>query len=110
VSPLQARGDGTITVSFDVANTGQRAGATVAQVYVGDPSATVKRPVKELKGFEKVRLGPGDTHHVSITLNRRCLAYWSEERNGWQVDPGKFVVFVGDSSENTPLTQDFQVQ
>jgi len=107
---LQARGDGTITVSFDVANTGQRAGATVAQVYVGDPSATVKRPVKELKGFEKVRLGPGDTHHVSITLNRRSLAYWSEERKGWQVDPGKFVVFVGDSSESTPLTQDFQVQ
>jgi beta-glucosidase len=110
VSPLQARGDGTITVSFDVANTGQRAAATVAQVYVGDPSATVKRPVKELKGFEKVRLGPGDTHHVSITLNRRSLAYWSEQRKGWQVDPGKFIVFVGDSSENTPLTQDFQIQ
>ena len=82
----------------------------MAQVYVGDPSAKVKRPAKELKGFEKVRLGPGDTHHVSITLNRRSLAYWSDEKKGWQVDPGKFVVFVGDSSENTPLTQDFQVQ
>jgi beta-glucosidase len=110
VSPQQARGNGTVTVSFDVANTGQHEGATVAQIYVGDPSAKVKRPAKELKGFEKVRLGPGDTHHVSVTLNRRSLAYWSEEKNCWQVDPGKFIVFVGDSSENTPLTQDFQVQ
>lgn len=110
VSPEQAGADGPITVSFDVANTGQRTGATVAQVYVGDPSAQVKRPMKELKGFEKVRLGPGDTRHVSITLNRRSLAYWSDQKKEWEVDPGKFVVFVGDSSEDTPLTQEFQVQ
>lgn len=97
------------TVSFDVANTGHREGATVAQVYVGDPSAKVKRPLKELKGFEKVRLGPGETRHVSVTLNRRAFAYWSDEKNGWQVDPGRFTVFVGDSSEHTPLTQDFRV-
>lgn len=110
VSPDPAIPDGSINVSFDVTNTGQRRGATVAQIYVGDPSARVKRPAKELKGFEKVRLAPGDTHHVSIVLNRRSLAYWSDAKNGWQVDPGKFVVYVGDSSENTPLTRNFQVQ
>ena len=110
VSPQQVSPDGPITVSFDVANAGQREGATVAQLYVGDPSAKVKRPMKELKGFEKVRLGPGETKHVTITLNRRSLAYWSDQQNGWQVDPGRFVVSVGDSSEHTPLTQDFQVQ
>ena len=110
ISPEQATDDGNVTVSFDVTNTGQREGATVAQLYVGDPSAKVKRPLKELKGFEKVRLGPSDTHHVSIALNRRSLAYWSEEKNGWQVDPGKFVIFVGDSSENTPLSQDLTVE
>jgi beta-glucosidase len=110
VSPEQTGPDGSITVSFDVTNTGQHEGATVAQVYVGDPSARVKRPAKELKGFEKVRLGPGDTHHVNITLDRRSLAYWSEEKNGWQVDPGKFIVSVGDSSENTPLAQDLAIQ
>jgi beta-glucosidase len=109
VSPEQATSDANVTVSFDVSNTGQHEGATVAQVYVGDPSAKVRRPVKELKGFEKVRLGPGDTHHVSVTLDRRSLAYWSEDKNGWQVDPGKFIICVGDSSENTPLTQEFQV-
>jgi beta-glucosidase len=98
------------TVTFDVTNTGQREGATVAQVYVGDPSAKVKRPVKELKGFEKVRLAPNETKHVTVQLDRRALSYWSDQKNGWQVDPGQFVVFVGDSSESTPLTQNFQVQ
>jgi beta-glucosidase len=98
------------TVKFDVTNTGQREGATVAQVYVGDPSAKVKRPAKELKGFEKVRLAPNETKHVTVQLDRRALSYWSDQKNGWQVDPGQFVVFVGDSSESTPLTQNFQVQ
>jgi beta-glucosidase len=110
VSPEQASADSPITVSFDVTNTGQRAGATVAQVYVGDPSAKVKRPVKELKGFEKVRLSPGETRHITVSLDRRSLAWWSDRKNDWEVDPGKFVVFVGDSSENTPLTRDFQVK
>jgi beta-glucosidase len=114
VSPASVNDDGKLatgyTVTFDITNTGHHEGATVAQVYVGDPSAKVKRPVKELKGFEKIRLAPGDSSHVSIALNQRSLAYWSDQKNGWQVDPGKFVVYVGDSSEHTPLTQDFQVQ
>ena len=110
VSPEPAAPDGDTPVSFDVTNTGHREGATVAQVYVGDPSAKVKRPVKELKGFEKVRLTPGDTRHVSIALNHRSLAYWSDEKSGWEVDPGKFVICVGDFSERTPLIQDFHVQ
>ncbi len=110
VSPQQATPDAAITVSFDVTNTGQKEGATVAQVYVGDPSARVKRPVKELKGFEKVRLAPGETKHVTVSLDRRSLAYWSDKKNDWQVDPGRFVVSAGDSSEHTPLTQDFEVQ
>jgi beta-glucosidase len=110
VTPQQVSAGGPVTVSFDVTNTGSREGATVAQLYVGDPSAKVKRPVKELKGFEKVRLAPNQSKHVTVTLDRRSLAYWSDEKNGWQVDPGRFVVFVGDSSEDTPLTQAFQVQ
>ncbi|MGH9708258.1 MAG: fibronectin type III-like domain-contianing protein, partial [Candidatus Acidiferrales bacterium] len=92
-----------------VANTGARAGAEVAQLYVGDPSAKVKRPAKELKGFEKVRLDPGQSRRVTFSLNKRSLAYWDEASHGWRVDPGKFVVYAGDSSENTPLTADFTV-
>jgi beta-glucosidase len=104
VSPAQTTNRQEITVSFDVTNTGRYAGADVAQVYVGDPSAKVKRPTKELKGFQKVRLAPGEKQHVAIMLDSRAFAYWSNARNGWQVDAGRFDIFVGDSSENTPLT------
>jgi beta-glucosidase len=104
VSPAQTTNRQEVTVSFDVTNTGRYAGADVAQVYVGDPSAKVKRPTKELKGFQKVRLAPGEKQHVAITLDSRAFAYWSNARNGWQVDAGRFDIFVGDSSENTPLT------
>lgn len=103
ISPESAASGRQVTVSFDVTNTGKYAGADVAQVYVGDPSAHVKRPAKELKGFQKVRLAPGESRHVSIALNARSFAYWSDAKNDWQVAPGKFTVFVGDSSESTPL-------
>ena len=66
--------------------------------------------MKELKGYQKVRVDPGVTQHVTLTLDRRSLAYWDVDSSNWRVDPGKFTVFVGDSSENTPLTQDFTVQ
>jgi beta-glucosidase len=110
VSPETASADGPITVSFDVTNTGQRKGAEVAQLYVGDPSAKIDRPVKELKGYKKVRLDPDKTEHVTLTLNRRSLAYWDTASNNWRVDPGKFVVYVGDSSEHTPLEASFEVR
>ena len=110
VTPSVASPNGPITVSLDVKNTGQRAGAEVAQVYVGDPSATVRRPVKELQGFKRVYLTPGQSQRVSVTLDRRSLAYWDVKTNGWKVDPGKFVVYVGDSDENVPLQQAFTVR
>ena len=97
-------------VSFEVKNTGERAGAEVAQVYVGDPSATVPRPLKELKGFARVELQPGESRHVSIQLDRRAFAYWDVAGKDWKVDPGKFKVYVGDSSVNVPLQADFAVR
>lgn len=93
-------------VSFDVTNTGSRAGAEVAQLYVGDPSAKVSRPVRELKGFAKIQLEPGKTRRVSLRLDRRAFAYFDEAAHAWRVDPGRFVISVGNSSENTPLTAD----
>jgi len=110
VTPATASPETPITVSFDVTNTGKRFGAEVAQVYVSDPSATVPRPERELKGFERVTLNPGESRHVSVPLNRRSLAYWDVNSHGWKVDPGKFVVRVGDSVENTPLSQEFTVK
>ena len=82
----------------------------MGEVYVRDPSAKVPRPEIELKGFERVTLKPGETKHVSVKLNQRSLAYWDVKSNGWKVDPGTFVVSVGDSSENLPLKQKFTVR
>jgi beta-glucosidase len=103
-APAAAKSGSTIEVSFDVTNTGSLKGAEVAQLYVSDPSATVSRPERELKGFEKVWLAPGETKHVTLTLDARAFSYWDEASHGWKIDPGKFVVRVGDSSENTPLS------
>jgi len=110
VSPKSPSSAGPITVSFDVKNTGRVAGAEVAQIYVGDPSATVSRPAKELKGFSRVMLSPGEVRHVTATLDKRSLAYWDVTTHAWKVEPGKFIVYVGDSSANVPLQQSFNVQ
>jgi beta-glucosidase len=105
VPPTAASGS-TVNVDFDVTNAGRMVGSEVAQVYVSDPSAKAKRPERELKGFEKVRLEPGQTKHVSLSLDARAFSYWDEPAHKWTIDPGKFVIRVGDSSENTPLSAD----
>ncbi len=107
--PSTATSGSTVQVSFDVTNTGSSEGAEVAQLYVSDPSAKVKRPERELKGFEKVVLAPGETKHVSLSLDARSFSYWDEAKHNWTIDPGKFVIRVGDSSENTPLQSDLTV-
>ena len=105
-APATAISGSGVTVSFDVTNTGNVAGADVAQLYVSDPSAKVVRPERELKGFEKVRLAPGETRHITLNLDARAFSYWDEGAHKWAIDPGKFIIRVGDSSENTPLHGD----
>jgi beta-glucosidase len=75
------------TVTFDITNTGTRAGADVAQVYVSDTHAKVARPEKELKGFEKVSLQPGETRHISIALDARSFAYYDTQSKKWTIAP-----------------------
>ena len=104
ISPEHASGDQTVTVSFDVTNTGHRAGAEVAEVYVGEPHASVPRPVKELKGFTRVALKAGETRRVSVALNRRAFAYYNVTNHDWAVDAGDFNVYVGSSSAHIELT------
>ena len=108
-APASAASGSTVSVSFDVTNTGAVAGAEVAQLYVSDPSAHVDRPERELKGFEKVSLAPGETRHVTLTLDARAFSYWSEAAHKWTIDPGKFVLRAGDSSENTPLDAEIEL-
>ncbi len=108
--PATAASGATVPISFDVTNTGSVAGAEVAQLYVSDPSAHVDRPERELKGFQKVSLAPGETQHVTLTLDARAFSYWDESAHKWTIDPGKFIIRVGDSSENTPLSADMELQ
>jgi beta-glucosidase len=109
-APAAAASGSPVSISFDVTNTGKVEGSEVAELYVSDPSAKADRPERELKGFEKVHLAPGATKHVTIELDARSFSYWDESAHKWTIDPGKFVVRVGDSSENTPLTGEITLQ
>jgi len=106
---LEKHDDDDVQVSFDMQNTGSRAGADVAQVYVGDPSAKLKRPLMELKQFSKVRLKAGEKQHIVLHLNKRAFSYYDVDAKNWRVDPGEFVVYVGDSSEAIELKQSLQM-
>jgi beta-glucosidase len=102
ISP--ASSDDQVTVAFDITNTGSRAGADVAEVFVGDPHAPVPRPVKELKGFAKVNLSPGETKNVSVKLDRRAFSYYDVKTHAWTVAPGDFDLFVARSAADIELT------
>jgi beta-glucosidase len=99
-----------LTVTATVTNTGKRAGKAVAQLYVGDVESTVIRPVRELKGFEKVLLQPGESRDVSFTLDKRSFAYWNKAIHDWHVETGAFTIEVGDSSRNLPLCAEVTVE
>lgn len=90
----------TVEVSVRVTNTGEVAGAEVVQVYLRDPEASVARPPRELKAFRKVRLDPGGSTTVSVTLGERDLSYWHPVLRRWIVEGGQFVVEVGASSRD----------
>ncbi|HUW12063.1 MAG TPA: glycoside hydrolase family 3 C-terminal domain-containing protein [Anaerolineae bacterium] len=102
--------DGELTVSLDVTNTGEVAGAEVVQLYVGYEGSQVERHVKDLKGFRRVFLQPGETGRVHIPLQAEQLAYYDSERSTWTVEPITYKVLVGSSSAATDLQgAEFQV-
>jgi len=96
--------DQQVSVAFDVTNTGTRAGADVAEVYVGDRHAPVPRPIKELKGFKRVSLSPGETKNVTVKLDRRAFSYYDVKSHAWTVAPGDFDLFVARSAADVELT------
>jgi len=108
-APKQGSAKKGVDVTVDVVNTGKRTGAEVVQLYVGDPSAKVQRPARELKGFQKVRLAPGQRTTVKFHLDERAFAYYDVNAKGWRVDPGKFVVYIGNSVDETPLQHTIQI-
>lgn len=87
-----------LTLTIDVTNSGTREGKEVVQLYIGDDKATVLRPVKELKGFEKLALAPGETKQVTFTITADDLKYFDEATHSWKAEAGKFTAYVGSSS------------
>jgi len=98
-----AKGGALFTVSFEVTNAGDRAGADVAQLYISDDHSKIARPAKELKGFSKVSLQAGETKHVSIDLDARAFAYYDLAAKQWHITPGNFGILVGRSSNEIVL-------
>jgi beta-glucosidase len=90
-------------VSWDVTNTGKRSAADVSEVYVGETSPLVPRPARELKGFARVNLRPGETREAKVELNGRAFSYFDVKTHQWRVDPGKFAIYVGGSVDQLPL-------
>jgi beta-glucosidase len=80
-----------------VTNTGKLAGEEVVQCYIRDLFADISRPVKELKGFEKIKLAPGESRTVTFKLTEKDLSYWNDQAK-FKADPGKFKVFIGGNS------------
>jgi beta-glucosidase len=103
LSVTPTRGATSADVSLDVVNTGSRPGAEVAQLYVSDPAASGEPP-KQLKGFTRVSLQPGQTQRVTLPLDSRSFAYWSASARTWQVAPGCYRLLAGRSSRDLPLS------
>ncbi|HYP16164.1 MAG TPA: glycoside hydrolase family 3 C-terminal domain-containing protein, partial [Opitutus sp.] len=92
-----------LALSVDVTNTGSRLGDEVVQLYVRYPHSQVSRPAKQLRGFQRVRLAPGETKTVTRSLRALDLAYWSPERHAWVIEPGPVEILAGNSSADNDL-------
>lgn len=99
----------TLTVRVDVTNTGRMSGKEIVQLYVADAQSTEIRPVKELKGFEKISLEPGETGTVGFTLDRRAFAYYEPRIKDWYVESGGFEILIGKSSRDIVLGETVRV-
>lgn len=102
--------DGTITVSIPVRNTGDREGKEIVQLYIGDEKASVLRPVKELKGFDKITLAPGQEKTVTFTITPDDLKFYDEKTGSWIAEPGKFRAYIGASSTDIRATVPFELK
>ena len=102
--------DGTLTVRVSVKNTGTREGQEVVQLYISDKKSSLPRPIKELKGFRKVRLAPGEEKEVVFTIDKEALSYFDDARHAWVAEPGKFEAIIAASAADIRGTVPFELQ
>ncbi|MCH1488676.1 MAG: fibronectin type III-like domain-contianing protein, partial [Pseudomonadales bacterium] len=101
-SKAKIASDDVVTVSVTVSNTGDRAGDEIVQLYIRDQFSRVTRPVKELKGFQRVSLMPDESQQVQFEITPDMLAYYNLDME-WQLEPGDFTVMLGGSSRDSEL-------
>jgi beta-glucosidase len=101
---------GLVRVSFKVGNTGKRAGAEIAELYVGEKNPAVPRPIKELKGFQKVFLRPGESKTISLELDQRSFAFFNTTTKQWDAPADTYSILVGSSSQDIRLTGKFKLK
>lgn len=102
--------DGKLTFTVTVKNTGSKRGAETVQLYIKDKKSSVDRPVKELKGFKKVWLEPGEQKDVDMTIDNNALAYYDETTGKWKSEDGEFEALVGNASDNIMLKSRFMLK
>ncbi|WP_161880923.1 glycoside hydrolase family 3 C-terminal domain-containing protein [Deinococcus alpinitundrae] len=110
LSAAEIEPDDHLEISLTVRNTGKRAGSAVVQLYVRDLESELERPDKELKGFAKVGLAPGEARRVTLPLDMRSLAYFDEARRAWVADAGDFEACLGRSSADLPIKLAFRLK
>ena len=98
-----------VEVSLQLRNSGSREGAEVAQLYLRDVQSSVDRPLKELKGFHRVNLKPGETQNVTFTLDQAAMSFYDPSKKAWVAEPGKFEVWAGASSKDIRLKGSFEL-
>ncbi len=108
ITPQQVSGEGIVEMSFTLTNSGTCAGEEVVQLYVGDPIASVTRPVITLKGFKRIALQPGETKTVTFSFDVRHLAFYDRNMR-YQVEPGEITVKIGSSSQDIRLSGSFEI-
>jgi len=108
LSSTKMKSGESLSITVEVTNTGDRAGAEVVQLYLSDPEARVPRPEKELKGFQRIYLSPGEIKPVTLTLTERDLSFWDPGIKGWYAEEGTFQVRIGTSSRHLPRIAEFR--
>ena len=110
ITPAKATAGQQVQVTMRVRNSGPRAGAEVVQLYVHDVKSSVDRPTKELKGFRRVMLNPGQAQDLSFTLDKSALSFFSTAKDDWVAEPGTFEVWIGASSRDIRLKGSFELE
>lgn len=102
--------DGTMTVKVTVKNAGAREGQEVVQLYISDKKSSLPRPVKELKGFQKIKLAPGEEKEVSFTINKDALSFFNDAQHAWVAEPGKFEAIIAASAADIKGVVPFELK